>query len=318
MSLAVTPTALVSFFGKTPAHGDFVRPRIASRDLSELGFDDWLHSAVGAVHAAGLALDAAPLHFALFAKEHGAVLTGVMVASQDRVGRAFPCGLCCLWPREFGLQPWAMPVAAESFSAGAADLLSKDPAAAGDCAELSELSPPSTRTAQYANGVAGQGLADARARNFFERCFGELDVTTRAHYALHTLLMAVQAVGQSGPPVVLDCPLSPAGDATDQCAWLALANELGANHGAQVSACCWRPEANRFLLSLGAPSPQLLRYWLDCDSRSARLWPLCSERQDVVAQVLRASGLPAERLIGPPGMTVGGLVDGLQEVARDG
>ena len=314
MSVGPQPRAtLVSVFGKTPARGDFIRPRIASGEMSHFGFEGWLHEAADALRAVNGHLEKHPLCFALFAANGKAILTGVMIGSHDRVGREFPFGVCCLWPSEFGLHPCALPIAAGPFFQAAADWLPTGVMMQAE--EEMSLPLPDPRTAHFANGAAGQALSQASCSDFFSRCFSQ-PVESHAHYSVFTLLRALQVTRTSSQAMVVECPRTPPPPAqqadVDLLAWLALASETGRVHaGAQLAACCWQSYSEKLLLSFGQPSKHLLRYWVGCGEASARLWPLHSTRPDAVAHALRGSPLPSNWFAVDSAYSVGRFMDEL-------
>ncbi len=91
------PPRRVSWYGKLPARGDFAGRGLPARWRSD--WDGWLQRGIA---LAAAALDGAALRerLATFAPwrylalpAHGEVWCGIMVASRDRVGRAFPLTL---------------------------------------------------------------------------------------------------------------------------------------------------------------------------------------------------------------------------------
>ncbi len=99
------PRPLTGLFGKVPAHGDFVRRGLPSSFVTP--WDAWLQGAVAAAReqlGAGWesAWDSAPAwRFALPAGACGPdAVAGVMLPSQDQVGRRFPVTLAALLPAD--------------------------------------------------------------------------------------------------------------------------------------------------------------------------------------------------------------------------
>lgn len=98
---------MFGYYGKMPAHGDFVRSRADVGFVS--GWDRWLQASfaqsresLGAAWQA--AYESAPIwRFALAAGVCGdAPVLGVMMPSQDRVGRCFPLTLFARLSRSAG------------------------------------------------------------------------------------------------------------------------------------------------------------------------------------------------------------------------
>ncbi|MGC1523868.1 MAG: type VI secretion system-associated protein TagF, partial [Steroidobacteraceae bacterium] len=111
----MTETVQVGFFGKLPVLGDFLSRRLGP-DFVE-PWDQWLQQAMHMARAqAGdawneLYTQAAPWRFALEAGVcGGSPVLGVLVPSNDRVGRQFPLTVACPLPTGLG----ALEVAAGS------------------------------------------------------------------------------------------------------------------------------------------------------------------------------------------------------------
>ena len=98
---------MFGYYGKMPAHGDFVRSRADVGFVA--GWDRWLQESLAESraalgHAWQAAYEAAPIwRFALAAGVCGdAPVLGVMMPSQDRVGRCFPLTLFARLKRSAG------------------------------------------------------------------------------------------------------------------------------------------------------------------------------------------------------------------------
>ncbi|WP_198373699.1 type VI secretion system-associated protein TagF, partial [Roseomonas rosulenta] len=110
------PRPLMGLYGKVPAHGDFVRRGLPSSFVTP--WDSWLAAGIAAAREQlGAqwegAWDSAPAwRFALPPGACGPdAVAGVMLPSQDQVGRRFPITLAALLP------PGAPPPDAEWFDA---------------------------------------------------------------------------------------------------------------------------------------------------------------------------------------------------------
>jgi type VI secretion system protein ImpM len=95
--------AVAGFFGKLPAHGDFVRRALPGRFVDP--WDAWLSAGmVQAAEALGASWPAAweaaqPFRFRLSPGACGpAAVTGVVLAGEDMVGRRFPLTLALVLP----------------------------------------------------------------------------------------------------------------------------------------------------------------------------------------------------------------------------
>ena len=81
-------TVTVGFFGKLPAHGDFVRRGLPAAIVTLL--DDWLQSEfMRSADPAATIRALVPLRFASTAMAPGELAMGTLVASVDRVGRDY-------------------------------------------------------------------------------------------------------------------------------------------------------------------------------------------------------------------------------------
>ncbi|MEM1128484.1 MAG: type VI secretion system-associated protein TagF [Bacteroidota bacterium] len=110
-----------AYYGKTPAHGDFLQHRATTPAWREV--DDWIQQ--GLAHAKRLnrtslseaAARAAPVSFLYCARQSEGALTGVMHPSGDKAGRVYPfvVGVEETTPTVTG--PWAyhLPIQQASF-----------------------------------------------------------------------------------------------------------------------------------------------------------------------------------------------------------
>jgi type VI secretion system protein ImpM len=145
--------AVTGLYGKVPAHGDFVRRGLPSSFVSP--WDAWLQDAVAAAREAlgpgwEDAWDHAPAwRFALPAGACGPeAVAGVMLPSQDTVGRRFPVTLAALLPAGA-----PMPVPAWFDRVEAAALAGRAGAADAD-ALLAAIPDPAAREADFPPALA--------------------------------------------------------------------------------------------------------------------------------------------------------------------
>ena len=103
-------TTVTGFFGKLPAHGDFVRRALPAAVVASL--DDWLQDELGRdgdPDAAIAGFD--PVRFASTAVADGQLGLGTIAGSSDRVGRAYVVTALRLSPYPAGAVPAAIPPA---------------------------------------------------------------------------------------------------------------------------------------------------------------------------------------------------------------
>lgn len=96
---------MTGIYGKLPSHGDFVRRELPQSFVTP--WDTWLQAALGAArealgeHFAAAWAAAPPWRFHLPAGVCGAsAVVGVLITSQDSVGRQFPLTLAALWAED--------------------------------------------------------------------------------------------------------------------------------------------------------------------------------------------------------------------------
>jgi hypothetical protein len=114
-------------------------------------------------------------------------------------------------------------------------------------------------------------------------------------YAFLTAAAPLRSEAPDKPATVLDCPVR---GELDRLAWVTLATRLLSRWRAAVPSCFWleRP-APRLLLSLGPAPGDILRAFADPSYRSARIWPLVTDRPQAVerARAALAASLPQAR-----------------------
>lgn len=276
----------IGFFGKLPAHGDFVRLNVG--DPLAQRFTRWLEEASEACHRARVVLPRAPIRFLFRAAGEGRALAGALRGSQDRVGRQFPLALFApvegpLVERSFP----ALPFALGGFLAAAGEALATDAAAPAALAErAAALRGPGPEDAAAAEAAA-RAAATRPAREALPRLFPELSPRL---YAFNTFLAGCAAVRGREPAraeTVLDCP---ALDASDAWAWLELARRALRWSGSPS----WLEapgSPGRLLVSLGAPPPAVLSTLGEPRRDSPKVWPLVT--------AVAAAAEAARKALGP-------------------
>lgn len=270
-----------ALFGKIPARPDFVRERFAGPSAQRL--DQWLVRSVETMLAARASFPPVMLRYAFSSPDTSSFVLGVLSPSRDQVGRDFPVTVFCSVPAA-SLVPClaGVPLAFDAFFAAAEELIREVPAleAAEVLARLDQL--PVVDDAAFAAAAqrAAETLAACDAREHLQRVLGDADGSAPA-YAYYTAAAAVKATTAANA-VVLDCPFAAP---VDLLAWLRLAH--GLSGGREPISFFWiePPAESRLLISLGAPSTQVLSFVANRAHGSARLWPLTTSRSDVAEQV---------------------------------
>ncbi|HEY6099502.1 MAG TPA: type VI secretion system-associated protein TagF, partial [Anaeromyxobacter sp.] len=138
----MTAQGPIGFFGKIPAHGDFVRGNVGDPLVQK--FTRWLEEASEACHRTRAQVPRQPVRFLFRGGGEARALLGVLRGSQDRVGRQFP--LAAFVPVQGPLVEKAfpaVPLACAGFLGELAEVVSADPASPAALAEkLGALRPP--------------------------------------------------------------------------------------------------------------------------------------------------------------------------------
>jgi type VI secretion system protein ImpM len=265
--------APVGIFGKLPAQGDFFRLNVA--DPAAQLLVAWLQEAIEPVYRARLTLPAAPVRFLFRAPPAESALVGVMVASVDKVGRAFPlCGFAALPARALAGSYPAIPGAFRSLLDGVEALLGAAPALDGEAlaARARALQAPGLGELAAAADLARRAAAAEPAAELARRLFGDLPPGAAA-YALSTLDAATRPVRSREPAraaLALDCP---AQQDVDRWAWLELVRRaLG--WSAPPPFFWTAGESGRVVVSVGAPGPAVLVHLCDPTRAGPKVWPL--------------------------------------------
>lgn len=283
----MTAPGPVGFFGKIPAHGDFVRANVG--DALAQRFTRWLEEGSEACHRTRAQLPRAPVPFLFRAAGDPRALVGALRGSQDRVGRAFPlAAFAAVQGRLVEKHFPAAPLAYAPFLSAICAALEADPPSPAALADRMAAVPPPS--GEEARGDEGARAAAARPARELLGLLGDA-ASGKRHYAVNTLLSACAAVRGREPAraeTVLDCP---AASGADAWAWLELARCALGWSGAP--AFFLRPGApGRLLLSLGSPPPAVLPSLAEPRRDSPKVWPL----ETAVASALDA----ARRSLGAP------------------
>jgi type VI secretion system protein ImpM len=300
----VTASAPAGFFGKIPAHGDFVRANVG--DPLAQRFTRWLEEASEACHRARVALTRDPILFAFRPAGEGRALVGALRASQDRVGRAFPLAVFVAAQGRLveGAFP-ALPFACEGFLAAAREALREDPPGPAALAErVARLRGPGAEEEARAE-ISAADAAARPARDGLPRLFPEGRGGGKP-YAFHTFLAACAPLRGREPPraeTVLDCPVA---DGADAWGWL----ELARRALAWPATPSWfeRPGTpGRLLLSLGAPPPVVLTTLGEPRRDSPKVWPLETAVASAALAARKALGASRVAALEGEGATLGEL-----------
>lgn len=308
-SFSQVPT--VSVFGKTIAHGDFVRIRAngdAGRELQRT-----LVEGVERLSSSNLTLSDEPISFVVPDASATTVAVGVMRASQDAVGRRFPLAVFAELPfRFFDGRLSLVPVAMASFLGDAEDLLER--ARVYDAATLERaltgIRIPDAMAVQGARALCRDALAREDARRFLERSFGDLTLGTH-HYGIDTLLRATRPEPRTSRvgDLVLECPVS---IDVDLFGWLEIIDRRV--RGAVPVAVAWTESPPRLLVSLGPPRATFLSYVARPGHDGQGLWPLFTRVESAIRTAESRLSPGLRGLLAGEG-TLGALVDG---VVREG
>jgi type VI secretion system ImpM family protein len=253
---------------------EFLRLNAAGPELRWL--DEWLQQ--GTLYAKSverprwptLIAEAKPWRFIYVPPKEGRFVIGVIVASQDKVGRAFPFLSFVLLDRV--IQPWLIPVASAGFLEQAAASLS----ALRASLDWNEFCRQHERGAiQESNLVAAaeitkRFLSTTTIERWWSKTFGDAD-DQREHAGAQELqnMMGfakreVEMQGQQG--ITFPLFLQGAQHNSDVAFWLEAsfrAPEMG-NRSYAGFVCFWGIEATEAgrsaLLSIGPGSPNVVRY----------------------------------------------------------
>jgi type VI secretion system protein ImpM len=278
----------VCVFGKLPSQPEFLKVHV-SAPLDHV-FTRWLEAAHETLVRSGQSLKPEPLRFVFTAAGSSEALVGVLAASRDSVGRAFPLAVYTHSP----VGAWkgrisAGPLAYSGFLLGAEGVLgmagSQDasglslglkglPADPDWVSALDELSRLGT---QSAKGVLEQ--------------LNSLPNEPSPEYGLHAFGLACASVKDTEPAsakVVLDCP----GPVEGPWLWLELWSRL-TRWPSGVPSLLWSAQTGRALVGMGPMPDAQLVFWNQPEKASNLLWPL---KTQVKAAMERAKSALAPKV----------------------
>lgn len=283
----MTATANVGLFGKLPSQGDFFRLNVA--DPAAQALVGWLQEAIEPVYRARLPLPRTPVRFLFRAPPAETALVGVMAASVDRVGRAFPlCAFARMPARDLASAYPAVGGALRPFLDAAQALLESAAELGGEAlaAKVLALTPPGAADLAAAADLARRTAATEPAAELARRLFGDLPAGAAA-YALSTLEAATRPVRSREPAraaLALDCPVE---RDVDGWAWLELVRRsLGWSFPPPFFWTAGSP--GRILVSLGAPGPAVLVHLCDPDRPGPKVWPLRTTQAPAIEAARRS------------------------------
>lgn len=292
----------VGVWGKHPGRPDFVRWNAG--EVSRLGMDRWLEGAFEVLASERRQLGAEPLSF-LFPGQ-GEALVGALGPSRDAVGRTFPLmAVARVAMPTLGESYPLFPLACAQILDGTADLVAT--AATVSLEELearAEVLPPQAWTPLSQEDLHAY-LGGTEMAELQEAMGGADDDVP---YGLATLAQACAQMrdknGKSGaPPVTVDAP---APSHALVAMWLELARK-GLPAG-KVPTVLWSRGAGRLLMSLGAPSGQLLAYAAAADHPSQNLWPLRTKVTAAKADARKALAPGLLAVVSQPHATIAELL----------
>lgn len=298
----------VGVYGKIPSEGDFVR--VNASDPSAQSLDVWVQESLEALQRAGVDLPPEPLFF-LHQGPHPAVppVIGALVPSHDRVGRVYPVLVFArVDPALAQSRLPALHVTYGQFLLDAAQMLRDLPRADAQllAAWSRRLRLPAPATVATCDTVCRDVLEGCTVGEFARRAFPAASAIA-LHYAFRTALDACDAARSrpSKVAITLECPVS--GD-LDGFVWLELVRRR--LYGTPVRpSVAWREGAQpAMLIALGPAPGSMLRQLARRGDQASHLWPLTTDRGDVMEQsyasmaphhrqVLDAPGAPLEALL---------------------
>ncbi|EDM78071.1 hypothetical protein PPSIR1_23679 [Plesiocystis pacifica SIR-1] len=307
----------VGLFGKTPSQRDFVRVNIGSQVVRAL--DEWLRESVMSLPALRAHLPPEPVPFVFRGPNNVGVLVGVMVGSQDGVGREFPLAVFhhidgAAHARNFA----GIPRAYGGFIQAASDLLTRVDTADPSHLPwmLEQLPQPTPAQVSAALEQGWQQLLAISADELLDRLFcrptgnPEGDRWTDDHiYGLGMVLTACYRVAGQAPRsvgVTLDCPVTAD---SELVFWLDLCRRvLG---WTAPPSFMWSQRQYRMLLTLGSPGSKLLGVLGTPGTFDQSIWPVVPDDEEQVARGANLL-LPQQRqVIDRPGQSGAALLDGI-------
>lgn len=319
-------TLPVVYFGKVPAHGDFVRHRGSGEALRAM--DAWLQQGL---HFARTRLDAAfdaaydgagacAFYFAPRHATHG--LAGVLQPSRDSVGRAYPLLIALEVDTVDAYTLAQVPLRFNPFFERASAIAREAVAGqigphelAAHTASLGALAGDETSGALF-----GRYLQQTSLPSFWERLWGHPQ-DSRKYLLFKNLLDILQPLRDGVPPrfpLTLRFPLCPDGHTLDfdVSFWLSVCLRLLGPLDLQPTFFWTLPDAALdaspfLLLALRLPPVKMFAYLFPADMEADTLCDL--ERMAAQSAVLAALSIPAHvgELLESEDLTLGAFLERL-------
>jgi type VI secretion system protein ImpM len=278
-----------SVLGKHPSRADFVRVNVASDVAVE--FHRWLESGVELLNRQRQPLSIEPARFLFSAGQSETVLLGVMMASVDSVGRAFPLAAFLELPADdLPSNLSALPFfASEALEAVQTYLRAK--ATSKEPLDLHSVPLPPQDEAEAALTRATQALVSVTVGALHD-VVSVAPAIGGAWYSVKTLLLACdrpRKMLKDAP--TLECPLSPEFGAA---AWLSILEK--GNPGPPSPSLVWN--ASRLYVGLGPLPAGIFLGLTGAAVQSTKVWPATTSQQaaiDSSRASLRAAPLLANR-----------------------
>lgn len=281
------PCTGAGLYGKLPIAADFIR--LNAGGFASGGFDRWLEDGMGAIHAAGGALNNAFVTFFAYSASAPNAVIGMLGPSVDKVGRNFPAAL-------FAYLDPAL-TSASAFAAEAVGSFLFEAQAHVACLAQASAAPP-VNEMDVPNGEAqlnavaewARQLAAANLHETLTMVFDSADGDGWIQ-AVGTCLAACSSSKSQFPDKALVTLELPAGDDRARDFWLALVSSaLAWPTGAP--SWLWDSDSNRLLVALGPPTPALFVALAMPGWAGARHWVVRPGSSDAAAakvnEVLRA------------------------------
>lgn len=267
----------IGLFGKLPAMGDFVAFNAGSAVGRML--DHWLRDGIDNVLARKKPPPQYPVRFIYRDPQGLAACIGVLVPSQDRVGRRFP--ICAFAEVEMPVATHrfaALPAAYAPFLDTAARVLTEQAATAEPRAlaqQIGTLLLPGPADLQEAFEWSNQALEHTPGRILLEAIFGPLDKGVHYHGLNMARAACIRLRGEAPgtATTILECTAS---DDVQLLFWTRLVTGILEWRKAPPSMI-WNAADSRdtrLLLALGAPDGSLIHFLADPNLEAERLWPM--------------------------------------------
>lgn len=283
------PASGVGLYGKLPVQADFVR--LNAGGFASAGFDQWLEDGVGALAGARATPSESLVAFFAYSPGFPNACLGMLGPSRDKVGRQFPVALFVyLDPAMTALAPF-VGSALGGFLFQAQATVSGLPASESSVTAeaLAALAPPDLPSQLAAAEEAGRQLTQTRLDETLDVVFGNADPPAREHALATCLAACATARGRFPEKAAITLEL-PAADDRARDFWLAfIAAALSWNSGAP--SWLWDDRADRLLLALGPPHPNLFLALAVPDWAGARHWVIRPQLPETAPTAALPSGV---------------------------